>query len=137
MKKFLIFILLLVPLTANAAVLTECRTLVDAGVLTATGSGSIVEIENLDAKHFTGILTVTNNSGTTPTLDVTIQTCSTAQTASCVNTPIVFTQCTTGSCSERIDLNSTTVNVYSAFRASYTLAGTNPNYTVTVKICHN
>lgn len=141
MKKFLIFIFLLVPFTANAGVLTKCITLVDGATLTATGSGSIIDLEDLgrveDIENMTGILSVTNNSGTTPTLDMTVQTCETGQTASCVNTAIVFTQCTTGTCSERIDLNSTNNNTFAAFRASYTLAGTSPNYTVTLKLCHD
>jgi hypothetical protein len=137
MKKILFFIALLTS-SAQAAVLRECITLTSGATVTATSNGSIVSLNSLERRplYFTGIVSITNNSGTTPTLDVTIQTCKDETSASCVDTPAVFTQCTTGSCSQRIDLNMTNVNVYSAFRSKFTAAGTSPNYTVTVELCH-
>jgi len=136
--KQIIFLIAILTSTAQAAILRDCETLTNAAVVTATSNGSIVNERTLERRpvYFTGILTVTNNSGTTPTLDVTIQTCRDATAGSCVDTPIVFTQCTTGTCSQRIDLISTTVNIWSAYRSKFIAGGTSPNYTVTVEVCH-
>ena len=135
-----ILAILLFPINLYAAVLIECTTLESAATITATGYSAVVNLSPDRLKEIssiTGSISATNNSGTTPTLDAIIQTCESTDTNTCYDTGIVFTQCTTGSCSERIDLNSTTNNVFSHFRVKHTLGGTSPNYTGTVKICHN
>ena len=130
---------------AHADVVNNCITLLSNAALTATANGTVMNIAEfnraaLSAKAITAISTSSNNSGTTPTLDLKIQTCETATTTTCADTPIVFTQCTTGSCyttgTQRIDINQNTVNVFPFFRVVATLAGTSPNYNVVVKLCY-
>lgn len=131
--------------TVQAAVVNKCVTLMSESGQTASTTGSVTglldfDLSQVEAQSFTGIATGTNNSGTTPTMDVVIQTCETLSASSCADTPIAFTQCTTGSCyggdGERIDLNRDAVNVFPYFRAKTTLAGTNPNYNITVRLCY-
>lgn len=129
----------------HADVVSNCVTLLNNAALTASSNETVYNIaefnrEALKAQAFTAIATASNNSGTSPTLDLKIQTCETATTTTCADTPMVFSQCTTGSCystgSERIDINQTSVNVFPFFRVVSTLAGTSPNYNVVVKICY-
>jgi hypothetical protein len=133
---------------AYADVVSNCVTLLDSADLTASANGTIYNLadfnrEFLKAEALTGIAVATNDSGTTPTLDLKIQTCETATSSSvtCGDTPIVFDQCTTGSCYggdtvQRIDINKASVNAFPFFRVVSTLTGTNPNYDVEVKICY-
>lgn len=125
-----------------ADVVDKCFDIYKATAVTASGNSDVVQLQPLDpmakdAKAFTGVLVATNNSGTSPTLDVTIQSCKSTVTASCINTPITFTQCTTGTCRQYIDLNSTLVNLFPYLRAVRTLGGTSPNYDVTVELCYS
>lgn len=141
--RIIAILLVLLATRVEAAILTDCITLINNATITATGNGSIVPlsaIENIhNIKNVSAILTATNNSGTTPTLEMKIQTCESDVVGTCrdIGTGLSFTTCTTGSCSEAIDFNSSTVNFFSHFRASYTLGGTSPNYTVTLRLCHN
>lgn len=134
------------PQAATAGVVYKCFTLMAATGQTASTNGTIMELpeepNRLKGLYFTGASTATNNSGTTPTLDVKIQTCRTSSSSTCADTPIVFDQCTTGACYggdslQYVDINSSTVNVFTNFRAVTTLAGTNPNYDVTVRLCYS
>ena len=137
--RFILFILSFIQV-ANAAVLNECVVLESGATITATSNSAISNLAPgrlKQLRNFTGTLSATNNSGTTPTMAVVIQTCESQDTATCYDTAIAFTSCTTGSCSERIDLAENTNNVFSHFRVKHTLGGTSPNYTVTVRICHN
>lgn len=141
--RILVILLVLLSTRVEAAILTDCITLINNATITATDNGSIVPlsaIENIhNIENVSAILSVTNNSGTTPTLDMTVQTCESDVAATCrsIGSALAFTRCTTGTCTENIDFNSTNVNFFSHFRASYTLGGTSPNYTVTLRICHD
>lgn len=131
---------------ASADVVSKCITLMSATGQTASTNGTVTALpdldpKRLDSKAFTVIAQATNNSGTTPTLDVTLQTCESYTTSTCSDTPAVFDQCTTGSCYggdgiQRIDINQQSVNVFPFFRAKTTLTGTSPNYDVTVRLCY-
>jgi hypothetical protein len=130
---------------ARADVLTKCVTLMSAEGATTSVDGAITPLLDLDpnknlAKAFTGVATGVNNSGTTPTMDIKIQTCEQNDSDTCADTPIVFDQCTTSDCyggdGQRIDVNKESVNVFPYFRAIRALGGTDPDYDVTVKICY-
>jgi hypothetical protein len=141
MRALLLSIFLL-SIPVEAQVLNKCLEVYKAAGVTTSGNSSIVPFPPLDseakkATTFTGVIVATNNSGTTPTLDVTLQSCKDTTTASCLNTPITFTQCTTGTCREYIDLSTDLVNVFPQFRAVRTLGGTSPNYDITVELCYN
>jgi hypothetical protein len=139
--RFLAILLVLFTARVDAAVLTDCITLVNGAVLTATGTGTIVPLSAVERIHniekMSAVLSVTNNSGTTPTLSMSLDTCESDIAGTCRSMGFTFTTCTTGTCSENIDFNASSVNYWSHFRANYTLAGTSPNYTVTLRICHN
>lgn len=144
MKKALLA-LVFIPGLVQADMLTRCFDLYNNATLNASINSTVTELPSLDnSKYnsvaFTAISESSNVSGTSPTLDVTIQTCETSSTATCADTPLVFSQCTTGSCyttgSERIDLNKNTVNVFSNFRAKIVLGGTSPVYNVRIRLCY-
>ena len=133
-KAQILSMLLVLAAPAHAAVV-DCELTLLSATLTATGNGSVIA---LPKKPFgTFYATATYNSGTTATLDMTIQTCPTSASASCVSTGQTFTQCTTSTCyvdgGEGIDFAN--ANVLSYARIAYTLSGTAPNYTVAVYYC--
>jgi hypothetical protein len=143
MKKALLA-LVFIPGLVHADMLTRCFDLHNDTTTDATVSSTPLELPSRDggqykAVSFTAISESSNVSGTTPTMSVKIQTCETTTAATCVDTPIVFDQCTTGSCyttgSQRIDLSSS-VNVFSAFRAVITLGGTTPVYNARIRLCY-
>lgn len=138
--KYIVFALLLAS-TVQADILNKCLV-VHSGATTTTGFSTIKPLPPLDpkakdARAFTGVLVAENTGGTNPTLDVTIQSCKDMTEASCVNTPITFTQCTTGTCRQYIDLNKSMVNLFPFFRTSHTVGGTSsPSYNVSAEICY-
>jgi hypothetical protein len=130
----------------RADILSKCITLMSATGQTASTNGSIMELPDTDpnaknAVAFMGLSTAVHNSGSATTLDVKIQTCTSASSATCSDTPIVFDQCGVSTCyttgSQRIDLNKTSVNLQPFFRAVTTAGGASPNYDVTVKLCYH
>lgn len=145
MKK-LLFTAILLGNTAQADILTRCFDLYNNATLGTSINSTPSEIPSNDnskynAEAFMGEVITSNVSGTTPTHNVTIQTCETSDTATCYDTPMVFDTCTTGTCysgvgSQRIDLNKTNVNVRPFFRAKITLGGTSPVYNTRVRLCY-
>lgn len=126
----------------NADVLTRTMTLISATNRTTTVTGTISSLAAVtDYRGVGGIAcraVASNDSGTSPTLDIVVQTCKDETAASC-DTICTFTQCTTGSCwsdsSATIDLG-TTVNVYPYVRAVATLGGTSPQYDILVELVY-
>lgn len=122
----------------------QCMDLMSASDQSSSTTGTIVCLPDsnpkaLDSRYFTAMAEADNDSGTTPTLDITVQTCRTTSTSTCHDTPAVFDQCTTGNCwtdgTQNIDLDADTVNVLPCFRVVTTLAGTSPVYDVVVRLC--
>lgn len=145
MRNALFTILFLQASIAQADIITRCFDLHNNATTSASIDTTPTEIptndnSKYDAKAFTAEIIASNVSGTTPTLNATIQTCETSSTATCYDTPIVFSSCTTGTCyagigSERIDLNPN-VNLRPFFRAKITLGGTTPVYNARVRLCY-
>lgn len=135
MKKLLLALLLLAT-PASAEVLNRTLTLASATNRTTTLTGTITSLAAVaDYRSVGGVAcraVASNVSGTNPTLDIVVQTC-TDETATNCDTVCTFTQCTTGSCwtdgSATIDLGNTT-NVFTHFRAIATVAGTNSAYNI-------
>ena len=144
MRNALLAILLLQASVAQADIITRCFDLHNDATTDASVNSTPSEIPSrdnskYDAQAIMGEVIVSNVSGTSPTFDATIQTCETESTASCVDTPMIFSQCTTGTCytvgSQRIDLNKNIVNLRPFFRAKITLGGTTPVYNARVRLC--
>lgn len=137
MKK-LIASILLVASVAQAETLDTCVTLTDLTNQTSTVSGSVTILPAMP-KRLTLFATADNNSGTSPTMDLKVQTCKTSSSSSCVDLAS-FDQCTTGSCwtdtFQGIDLASDSYNWFRYFRTVTTLGGTSPNYDVKVELCY-
>lgn len=91
------------------------------GSATSSGAGSTL---NAGAGSITAILHVFSASGTTPTLDVTIESDSGDNFAGAETTQISFTQAT-GRTAERKTAASTADTWW---RVSYTIGGTNPDF---------
>lgn len=129
--------LLVSAVPAASETLDRCFTLLDDDTHSASTTGSIVEMRAYDPKQLAGVLTGTNSSGSTPTMDVVIQSCRTLF-GPC-NNRMVFTQCTTGACNtsglETYDL-SPGDNWFRFWRAKTTLGGTSPVYDVKVEVCY-
>jgi len=126
--------LCLLLLTASAAHAQSSVpvTLMKATGQTLTTTGSIYAHSQLVDNHCYGTLYAVNNSGTLPTLDGKIQHCEGTNTALCKDL-LTFDQCTTGTCYKRTFIDSTNTAPSGWYRAVTTLAGTDPNYDVTVK----
>ena len=130
-KLFCLVIILFIALPAWAIVSTKF-TIYDETAVTADGNGDGVSISpSWSGSGQTLILrlSATNNSGTTPTLDVDVQhspDCSTWATLA------GFTQVTTGSASEDIHITSMTSGVFPCLRAVIDVGGTSPNYDINV-----
>lgn len=137
MKKILLFALLFLATTAQAETLRKCATLMNASAQTASTNGSVVEFLPFKVESMSAILTATNNSGTTPTLQAKIQSCRTTDPASCYDWYAFTTTCTTGSCKPApVDVNRDNTNWFRFFRVVTTLGGTSPNYNVQVELCY-
>ena len=116
---------------ANAQAI-ECVTLINNATMNASTNGNAVSIRGYT---FMARLTGTNNSGTTPTLDVKLQ-----HSPDCTTwkdlTGGVFTQQTTGGpTTQDLAILTTVTYVYGCIRAVTTLGGTTPNYNVNVQFC--
>jgi hypothetical protein len=145
MRNALFTIFLLQASIAQADIITRCFDLHNDATTDASINSTPVEIPTNDnskyeAQAFTGEIIASNVSGTTPTINATIQTCESSDAATCYDTPIVFDTCSTGTCyggigSQRIDLNKTNVNLRSYFRSKITLTGTSPVYNARVRLC--
>ena len=141
MKKILaILALFALTSTANSEVLYKKLTLMDAANQAASTNGAITTFP-LDGMPETiqGIscrAVADNDSGTDPTLDIVVQTC-TDTTASNCDTLCTFSQCTASGAvcwtdgSQTVDV---TGNFYPYFRAVTTLGGTSPVHDVVVEI---
>lgn len=145
MKKIL-FLTLLLTQTARADIISRCFDLYNNATLNASINSTPMEIPTFDSRKdwadaFTGEVITSNVSGTTPSHNVTIQTCETSNASTCFDTPLRFDTCTTGTCyaglgSQRIDLDKTNVHLRPFFRAKITLGGTSPVYNTRVRLCY-
>ena len=138
MKKFLSLALLAFSTLAQAEPLQNCLTLMDATSQNTSTTGTIREFVTRNVSSMSIVATANNASGTTPTLDIAIDSCRTASgTCKQWNT---ITQCTTGSCWTDgflpIDINNVQVNWFKFFRVRTTLGGTSPVYNVKVELCY-
>lgn len=98
-------------------------TLHASGVETATGNGTAVELDDMNTLRLD--LATTARSGTTPTLDVTIQTSADGSTNwSSIGT---FTQVTNTGTQHKV---FTGLDRY--VRASWTIGGTTPSFTFAI-----
>lgn len=134
-----VIVALLLADVVLADVVGKCVTLASDSAIAATATGSIYNIPQ-SAKAITAVAVASNTSGTTPTLDVKVQSCRTETTSTCADA-FTFDQCTTGSCYggdtiQYIDLNQSSSNVFPYFRAVATLAGTSPVYDYSVMLCY-
>lgn len=123
---------------ARALVTPDCVTLYSNATTNASANGSILALARLGKAH-KFIATCSPTSGTTPTLDIKIQECR-AYDGTCYDTPIVFTQCTTGTCYggdnyEPIEVNAQSLHFLGYVRAVVTLGGTSPVYNCLVEVC--
>ena len=140
LKYLLILATLLVP-SAQAEVLYRKLTLMSATSQNASTNGSVVTFsENGMPSKLTGAscrVVASNVSGTTPTADIVVQTCTDTTATNC-DTICTFPRCLSSAkaCwtdgTATIDLGQQ--NVYPYFRAVTTLGGTTPVYNVTVEI---
>lgn len=89
-----------------------------------------VLLDYLADGYFAAELIFTNNSGTSPTLDVKIQHRSGGTDT--WKDFITFTQATTGSGTEMVHAVHTTMHILPQVRAYINLGGTSPNYDVKV-----
>lgn len=122
------------PSVLEAQTITHSTTLLASSTLTATGpaAGSGFVAVPSGAKYSRVRVNAVNNSGTTPTLDVTVKYCYSQDNATCKDL-YAFTQCTTGSCwTDGFTVYHTPSGTYPGpyLKVFYTLGGTNPNYTV-------
>lgn len=136
MKKLFLFLSLLAfAVPSEAQTLRKCLTIDSQTNQTASTNGSIVEFTAQNYRAVSFIATTNNDSGSSPTLDLTVQTCRTTTTSSCKNL-VTFTQATTGSSVEVADMNRDTVNWFKYFRGVGTIGGTSsPQYDYTIELC--
>lgn len=141
MKKILALLLLLgISAPSEGEVLYKKLTLMDAANQAASTNGPITTfpLEGMP-ESVSGIscrAVADNDSGTDPTLDIVVQTC-TDTTASNCDTLCTFTQCTASAAVCWTDGTQTvdvTGNFYPYFRAVTTLGGTTPVHDVVVEI---
>ena len=105
------------------------------GITTTTTSLTSSIGDNEKLGRFSCIMYGKNNSGTLPTMDAKIQECETT-TGPCFDV-CVFTQCTTGNCNTSgYEYRTPFANqaILPILKGVITLAGTNPNYDVTLEL---
>lgn len=133
----LVILSLFICSAAQSETLDHCVTLLEDATHDTSETGSIVRLPVFNPQSISGVSTVSNSSGSTPTLDVTIQSCRTS-TGPCSDR-MTFTQCTTGDCNtvgfETFDL-APSQNWYKYFRAVTVLGGTSPVYDAKVEVCY-
>jgi hypothetical protein len=138
MKKILLLALLGLSTFAKAEPLQNCLVLMNGTGQNASTTGSIIPFVARNISAMSVVTTANNVSGTTPTLDIIIDSCRTS--AGTCKSWFVQSQCTTGSCwvdgFDVDDLNSTNVNWFQFFRVRTTLGGTSPVYNVRVELCY-
>ena len=100
---------------------TRDLSLAAAGARTATGTGSAVEVGDRGVARL--FLNITAASGTTPTLNVTIQTSHDGTTWRSAGT---FTQATA------VSSQRSAFNIDRFVRATWTIAGTTPSFNFTI-----
>lgn len=132
MKRISLALLLALCLaTAAQAITTQGLTLASLASRTTTSTGSAIQIKS-NVHRFLARSIITNNSGTTPTADCKIQHAPTDVSAAYKDLA-VFTQVTTGGPAyEDIHITDTDTIVFPFVRAVCTLAGTNPNYDISI-----
>lgn len=101
---------------------TRALTLAASAARTATGNGAVVEVGDKGTARV--LLDVTARSGTTPTLDVVIQTSHDGTTWRTAHT---FTQVTA------VGQQRVSVPIDRFVRAAWTVGGTTPNFTFSIK----
>ena len=138
MKKLLILSLIALSSVVQAEPLQNCLTLMDATNQNSSTTGTITEFVTRNVSSMSIVATANNVSGTTPTLDIAIDSCR-LKSGTCKSWNTV-TQCTTGSCWTDgflpIDINNVQVNWFKFFRVRTTLGGTSPVYNVKVELCY-
>lgn len=140
MRRLLTALLLTLVLVTAAAAgpLRNCATLVNISNGTATATSSAVKFQPYKVASFSVVATASNDSGTTPTLDLVVQNCRTAS-GSCKDW-YALTQCTTGSCWTdgwtSVDVDVSSANWFEYFKVEATLAGTDPQYDYKVELCY-
>lgn len=124
---------------AFAGTLRNCTAIDTQSTAVGSTTGSIVEFLPQNYSALSAVLTWTNTAGSSPTLDMKLQTCRTKATTSCQDWPSstqLFAQKTTSSGVEVDDINLAAVNNWKYFRAVSTVGGTStPKYTYTVELC--
>lgn len=141
MKRIvLLALLLLLSSSVQAQTLRNC-TIIDDKTTSGSATGAIVEFKPQNYRARSAVITWANTAGTTPTLDVELQSCRTTQTSSCQDWPTssqIFTQKTgsLGTGVQVVDINAATVNNWKYFRAVSVVGGTaSPLYTYRVELC--
>jgi len=104
--------------------------LMNAAAQLASTNGDSVHAKS-DTTDFIAWQKATKNSGTSPTLDTVIQ-----HSPDKVNwkTLATFTQVTTGTVTQAVQINSANTHVFPYVRAVTTLGGTTPNFDVLVEL---
>lgn len=142
MKRLLNLLLVLLVLVADAqaGTLRRCKELESKTNQASSANGSVIEFEPVNYQALSLVATANNVSGSSPTLDLKVQSCRTTAASSCRDLQS-FDQCTTGSCwtvgSQVVDMNQATVNWFKYMRVVATLGGSSPVYTYTVEVCHD
>lgn len=141
MLRKILPLLFLLALPAHADVLESCVTLMDATAQTSSTDGSIIDFRGHNLTGLSVIATAANTAGSTPTLDVTLESCRTTDTSTC-STRKTFDQCTTGSCwtdgDQSFDFDVNSEHIYPYLRAVTVIGGTStPTYNVKVEVCFN
>lgn len=137
--KLFFFALLFAPLTSRAEVLDGCITLMDASAQAASTDGTIYPFKGYNLRSLSAIATAANLTGSTPTLNIVLQSCRTTDAASC-STRKTFDECTTGSCwtdgDQSYDFDINSEHIFPYVRAVTTITGTSsPTYDVSVELC--
>lgn len=137
----LLVALLALPANAHADVLQKCFPLLSVNGGTSSQTGLVTKLPPFKASTMTVRFTAANTGGTTPTLDLKMQSCWDNTTTYCADLQAAD-QCTTSPCYfsgtrafEQFDLNKQTVNWWPYARAVSTMTGTTPTYNYTVEAC--
>lgn len=138
MKRLLITLAILGATTTAAAIGGIRHTVYSANAITTTTTGSAVMVygSRADSRKVRGMLVATNNGGTTPTLDCTIEhapQCDGNEPSESWKELLSFTQITTGS--DQVEFttpNEALTFAHGCVRSACTLGGTSPDYDIDV-----
>lgn len=127
--------LTLIAVALMGAVAQKSINLVTVTGRTSTITGSTNYVDANDKYNvIVGYLKATNNGGTLPTLDAKIQ-----YSPDCINWFDLgtFTQVTTVASLQNFHYTSATTGMFRCVRGVATLAGTNPDYDIDIKLYHD